>query len=253
MDTQRNRGRAWLPVMLAVLAVVAAGCGGKDESGACVRGSGITATCGDDFTSGQCEFIGGDDWYEGRTCADLGFSPNKDVSRLVIAGVARDQAGGLARVTLLNAGPEPLDLRGFRLEIAGNGDVEQKLSLSGGIDACGMRDLALTGAKGLASPRGDAVLYIALRGPATTLAAGLPLSAVLCGDGAPAAVAGPDLRGAVPVGRLGAGQAVVRAAWPGESWYLAAAAAPAARPAVVGCGDGGAIADAWRPLVAAYR
>ncbi len=249
---RKIRGRVLAPVLLAALAAVAAGCGGKDESGACVRGSGITATCGDDFTSGQCEFIGGDSWYEGRTCADLGFSPNKDVSRLVIAGVARNQAGGLARVTLLNAGPEPLDLRGFRLEIAGNGDVDQTLSLSGVIDACGTRDLVFAGAKGLASPRGDAALYLALRAPAAD-AASQPLSAIFCGDNVPAAFAGRDLRGASPVGLLGPGQAAVRAAWPGDSWYLAATTAPAARPAVLGCGDGGAIPDAWRPLVAAYR
>lgn len=253
MNLRKNWRRAGLPVLVAALAVAASGCGGKDPSGACVRGSGILATCGDDFSAAQCEFIGGDSWYEGRSCADLGFTPNKDASRVVIAGVARDEAGGLARVTLLNAGPEPLDLRGFRLEIAGNGEAAESLSLAGVIDACGTRDVALAGAREIASPRTDAVLSVVLRGPAAAAPGDRPLSAVLCGEGAATALAGRDLPGASRLGRLGAGQAAVRAAWPADIWSLAAAAAPAAPPAVVGCGDGGTIPDAWRPLVAAYR
>ena len=162
METWGRGKQVSAAVLLVAIILVASGCGGKDETGACVRGSGITATCGDDFTSGQCEFIGGDEWYEGRTCADLGFSPNKDVSRLVIAGVARDEAGRLARVTLLNAGPEPRELRGFRLEIRGTANRDGAVALSGVIDACGTRDLALAAPPEAASPRDGTDLYVAL-------------------------------------------------------------------------------------------
>lgn len=42
--------------------------------GACVRGTGITALCGDDFTSANCEqFAGGTSFHEGKSCDDLGF------------------------------------------------------------------------------------------------------------------------------------------------------------------------------------
>lgn len=53
---------------------LASGCGDK-RKGACVRGSGITSTCGDDFTVEQCDYMNGT-FYENETCADLGYSPN---------------------------------------------------------------------------------------------------------------------------------------------------------------------------------
>ncbi len=50
------------------------GCGSdSDSKGACVRGSGITAGCGDDFTKGECDMINGD-FHKGDSCEDLGFT-----------------------------------------------------------------------------------------------------------------------------------------------------------------------------------
>lgn len=47
---------------------------GHQPTGACVRGSGIAANCGDDFTSAQCSMVGGSAFYQGQTCAQLGLS-----------------------------------------------------------------------------------------------------------------------------------------------------------------------------------
>jgi hypothetical protein len=55
-----------------VLTQVACG-GGGNANGACVRGSGATATCGDDFTATSCTLVNGTGFYEGKTCKELGF------------------------------------------------------------------------------------------------------------------------------------------------------------------------------------
>ena len=67
-----------LKITVAALAVLICsligGCGGGSGStGACVRGSGATATCGNDFTVDQCVLINGDQFYEGKSCKDIGF------------------------------------------------------------------------------------------------------------------------------------------------------------------------------------
>jgi hypothetical protein len=57
-----------------VFALALSACGGGDPAtGACVRGTGVGATCGDDFTAGQCSLINGNAFHEGKTCKDLGF------------------------------------------------------------------------------------------------------------------------------------------------------------------------------------
>lgn len=67
--------RSWIPlILIAPVALTVCGCGG--EKGACVRNEGmIIATCGDDFTSGQCDMMGGR-FHEGDNCSDLGYEPN---------------------------------------------------------------------------------------------------------------------------------------------------------------------------------
>lgn len=55
------------------VALLMASCG-RQPTGACVRGAGIAATCGDDFSSGQCSLVGGTAFYPGQTCQQLGFS-----------------------------------------------------------------------------------------------------------------------------------------------------------------------------------
>jgi hypothetical protein len=60
-------------ILVVVTTAIMAGCGGGDDDGACLRGSGITQSCGDDFTSGQCDIVNGR-FSEGNSCADLGFS-----------------------------------------------------------------------------------------------------------------------------------------------------------------------------------
>jgi hypothetical protein len=62
-------------IAVALLAaLVQSACGGGGPSkGACVRGSGVTATCGDDFTTDTCRLVNGDAFYEGKSCKDLGF------------------------------------------------------------------------------------------------------------------------------------------------------------------------------------
>ncbi len=61
--------------MLAVssLALLILSCG-HQPTGACVRGSGIAANCGDDFTAAQCSMAGGTAFYQGQTCKQLGLS-----------------------------------------------------------------------------------------------------------------------------------------------------------------------------------
>lgn len=57
-----------------LLALAQAACGGGgNENGACVRGSGATATCGDDFTATTCTLVNGSGFHEGKTCKELGF------------------------------------------------------------------------------------------------------------------------------------------------------------------------------------
>ena len=60
--------------MILIPIVLIAACSSPSK-GACVRGTGITATCGDGFTAANCaQFAGGDSFHEGRSCADLGFT-----------------------------------------------------------------------------------------------------------------------------------------------------------------------------------
>jgi hypothetical protein len=69
--------RLMLSLALLASTLMTLSCGGDSgPSGACVRGSGIGATCGDDFTHEQCNMVNGDYWYEAKTCKDLGFSHN---------------------------------------------------------------------------------------------------------------------------------------------------------------------------------
>jgi hypothetical protein len=57
----------------ALLLAVLAGCGGDDdESGACVSGTGVSAACRDDYSSGQCQLINAQ-YHVGKSCRDLGF------------------------------------------------------------------------------------------------------------------------------------------------------------------------------------
>lgn len=70
--TRVTRGLFAVAGLAALLGLASCG-GGDDPKGACVRGSGVGATCGDDFTYAQCNLVNGDKFYEGRTCRDLGF------------------------------------------------------------------------------------------------------------------------------------------------------------------------------------
>ena len=68
------RSRLAVAVFALTSVLFEVGCGGGGETtGACVRGTGATATCGDDFTAGQCVLVAGDKFYEGTTCKALGF------------------------------------------------------------------------------------------------------------------------------------------------------------------------------------
>ena len=54
---------------VACLALLFAGCG-DDEKGACIpRAS--PQSCGDDYTSGECDLMNGD-FYPNKTCEELG-------------------------------------------------------------------------------------------------------------------------------------------------------------------------------------
>ena len=67
------RKSALFATLISIL-FVAYGCGSSSsDDGACTRGSGITRSCGDDFSRGECDLINGT-FHEDRTCADLGFS-----------------------------------------------------------------------------------------------------------------------------------------------------------------------------------
>lgn len=65
-------GRRFLVVIALAVAAGLCGCSAP-EKGACIRGTGVTATCGDDFTDAQCNLVNGDEFHEGRTCRELGF------------------------------------------------------------------------------------------------------------------------------------------------------------------------------------
>jgi hypothetical protein len=67
-----KRNFIWLSVFLIALLMVSCN---SQPKGACVREAGIASTCGDDFTSGSCDMMYGK-FYQGRTCAELGFRPN---------------------------------------------------------------------------------------------------------------------------------------------------------------------------------
>lgn len=58
---------------ISLLGLLVLSCG-HQPTGACVRGSGIAANCGDDFTAAQCSMVGGSAFYQGQTCAQLGLS-----------------------------------------------------------------------------------------------------------------------------------------------------------------------------------
>lgn len=61
-----------MQLTLFLMALLLVSCG-HQPTGACVRGSGVAANCGDDFTAGQCSLVGGS-FYQGQTCQQLGFS-----------------------------------------------------------------------------------------------------------------------------------------------------------------------------------
>lgn len=49
------------------------GCSNTSENGACIRGTGVKAGCGDDFTAGECDALSGT-FYEGDSCSDLAYN-----------------------------------------------------------------------------------------------------------------------------------------------------------------------------------
>ncbi len=59
------------PILVVGLSIGLLGC--NPPKGACTVGSGITRSCGEDFTSGSCGIVNGT-FYEGLTCADLRMS-----------------------------------------------------------------------------------------------------------------------------------------------------------------------------------
>ena len=65
-------------VFLFLTLLICAGCGGGSE-GACTRGSGVTQTCGDDFTSGQCGIVNGTYRGDGTKCSDIGFGKSPKI------------------------------------------------------------------------------------------------------------------------------------------------------------------------------
>ncbi len=67
------------PFLAAVLGLTIISLGCSPAKGACVRGTGITRSCGNDFTSASCGLIGGNTFYENLTCADVGFTSSNRV------------------------------------------------------------------------------------------------------------------------------------------------------------------------------
>lgn len=74
--------RKSLLILIAIGFVPGLSACSSPRKGACVRGSGPTATCGDDFTSAQCNLVNGNAFHEGQSCQDLGFR-SKTQSRWV--------------------------------------------------------------------------------------------------------------------------------------------------------------------------
>lgn len=107
---------AAIAVTLIGLAVSA--CSGG-EKGACVRNSGtIIASCGDDFTAANCsQYGGGDAFYGGKTCADLGFGGTVPygiddtregrVTASVLQGRGLGMSGEPLRIPVLPASTDP--------------------------------------------------------------------------------------------------------------------------------------------------
>jgi len=62
--------RSWSWLFAVVLLAVAASACGDDTKGACIpRAS--PQSCGDDYTSGECDLMNGD-FYPNKTCEELG-------------------------------------------------------------------------------------------------------------------------------------------------------------------------------------
>lgn len=61
-----------LSLVAMMIALGSCGGGGDNDKGACVRGTGISSTCGDDFTAGQCDLVNGT-FHGNKSCSDLGF------------------------------------------------------------------------------------------------------------------------------------------------------------------------------------
>lgn len=72
--------RNLMPLAVSLLALPILSCG-HQPTGACVRGSGIAANCGDDFTAAQCSLVGGTAFYQGQTCQQIGFTARRASSQ----------------------------------------------------------------------------------------------------------------------------------------------------------------------------
>lgn len=61
-------------ILLCLVGLTVGTTGCHPAQGACLVGSGITRSCGEDYTGGQCSIINGT-FYEGASCADLRVEP----------------------------------------------------------------------------------------------------------------------------------------------------------------------------------
>lgn len=105
---------------LLVLFIGPLGCEDKPK-GACIIGTGVSRSCGDDVTESQCDLLSGS-FREGATCSDLGFglpSPNGsrfgveyfDLALTTLDGVEPARALGMG--TVLHFKPvTPSSMRG---------------------------------------------------------------------------------------------------------------------------------------------
>ena len=67
------------------LAITSIGC--SPPKGACTTGSGLTASCGDNFTSDLCISTLDGRFSEGATCEGLGFRATDDSQNQIVGGI----------------------------------------------------------------------------------------------------------------------------------------------------------------------
>jgi hypothetical protein len=92
-----------------LMAMLTVSCG-HQPTGACVRGAGIGATCGDGFTAAQCSMVGGTAFYQGQTCQQLGLAKATNGRSKFVLQISSTPDGAQIQIDAAIVGVTPLNL-----------------------------------------------------------------------------------------------------------------------------------------------